>query len=115
MNPYTILTSGLVTHEATDLSARLSTWHDAMVAHERRQRAGTTRDACDDECPHAAARMLWSEAVATFGARAQALTFLRSRAQGLRRSTSTAESTHARSEAAESARRLVAEPRATTQ
>ena len=81
MNPYTLLSPGLATHDATELSARLSAWHDAMVAHERRLRAGTTTDVCDDDCPHAAARALWSEALATFGARARELTFLRSRAQ----------------------------------
>lgn len=80
MNPYATLSSGVGTHEATALSARLSAWHDAMVGHERRLRAGTTNDACDDECPHAEARALWAEAVATFGARAQELRFLRSRA-----------------------------------
>ena len=80
MNPYLMLGSGLGTNEATSLSARLSAWHDAMVAHERRLRAGRTHDLCDDECPHAEARALWSEAVATFGARAHELTFLRSRA-----------------------------------
>jgi hypothetical protein len=80
MNPYVRLGSGLGTIEATSLSARLSAWHDAMVAHERRLRTGTTRDVCDDECPHAEARALWSEAVATFGSRANELTFLRSRA-----------------------------------
>ena len=81
MNPYAILSSGLEAQEATALSARLSAWHDAMVAHERRLRAGATSAACDDECPHAEARALWSEAVATFGARAHDLTFLRSRAR----------------------------------
>lgn len=81
MNPYTTLGSGLDTHEAKALGARLSSWHDAMVAHERRLRTAATRDGCDDECPHAEARTLWSEAVATFGARAQELIFLRSRAQ----------------------------------
>ena len=105
MNPYTILSSGLGTQEATALSARLSAWHDAMVAHERRLRAGTTSDACDDECPHAEARVLWSEAVAAFGARAQQLTFLRSRAQETRRLVSTAGPAHARAEAAEYAGR----------
>jgi hypothetical protein len=85
MNPYTILSSGLGTHEAADLSARLSTWHDAMVAHERRLRAGTASDGCDDGCAHAEARSLWPEALATFGPRAQELTFLRSRPQGTRR------------------------------
>ena len=81
MNPYTILSSSLGTHEAAALGARMTAWHDAMVAHERRLRAGTTSDACDDECPHGEARALWSEAVALFGARLQELTFLRSLAR----------------------------------
>ena len=80
MNPYVILGSGMATAEATSLSARLSAWHDAMVAHERRLRTGVTSDLCDDECPHAEARTLWPEALATFGSRAQQLAFLRSRA-----------------------------------
>jgi hypothetical protein len=84
MNPYTILSSGLGTRQATALSVRLSAWHDAMVAHERRLRAGATSDDCDDECPHAEARTLWSEAVATFGARAQDLLFLRLHARDTR-------------------------------
>ena len=82
MNPYLMLGSGLETNEAAALGARLSAWHDAMVAHERRLRTGRTSDACDDECPHAQATVLWSEAVATFGSRAHELTFLRSRASG---------------------------------
>ena len=114
MTPYTILSSGLGTHEAGALSARLSAWHDAMVAHERRLRAGTTSDACDDECPHAEARALWSEAVAMFGARAQELRFLRSRAQDTRRAVSNAGATHARSEAAEYASRRPSKSRDTT-
>lgn len=88
MNPYVILSSGVDSNEAMSLSARLSVWHDAMVAHERRLRTGTARDLCDDECPHAEAPVLWSEAVATFGARAQELTFLRSRAHESRRLSS---------------------------
>jgi hypothetical protein len=80
MNPYAILGSGLGTNEAASLSARLSAWHDAMVAHERRLRTGRTNDGCHDECPHAEARALWSEAAATFGTRAYELTFLRARA-----------------------------------
>ena len=80
MNPYTILSSGPATREAAALSARLTAWHDAMVAHERRLRAGATSDACDEECPHAEARTLWGEAIEVFGARARELTFLRSRA-----------------------------------
>jgi hypothetical protein len=85
MNPYVILSSGVASHEATALSARLSAWHDAMVAHERRLRLGGASDSCDDECPHAGARTLWKEALAVFGARAQELAFLRSRAQDGRR------------------------------
>jgi hypothetical protein len=85
MNPYAMLASGIETNEAASLAARLSAWHDAMVAHERRLRAGSSNDACDDECPHAEARALWSEATATFGSRATDLTFLRSRAAGPQR------------------------------
>jgi hypothetical protein len=81
MNPYLMLGSGFGTHEAASLSARLSSWHDAMVAHERRLRTGSSNDVCNDECPHAEARTLWSEALATFGSRARELTFLRSRAK----------------------------------
>ena len=103
MNPYTMLSSGLDTHEATVLSARLSAWHDAMVAHERRLRAGATTDACDDECPHAEARVLWAEAVAMFGARAHELAFLRSRGQGSRRPVSPSGSTQLRLAAAATA------------
>ena len=82
MNPYVMLGSGIGTSEATSLTARLAAWHDAMVAHERRIRTGRTADTCDDECPHVEARTLWAEALATFGARAGELIFLRSRAIG---------------------------------
>lgn len=81
MNPYILISSKLDSNEAHSLSARLSAWHDAMVAHERRLRAGSTGDTCDDECPHAEAGPLWLEAVSTFGDRAEELTFLRSRAE----------------------------------
>jgi hypothetical protein len=80
MNPYAILGSGVGTAEAASLCARVTVWHDAMVAHERRLRTGRAGDACDDECAHAEARTLWAEAVATLGWRANELTFLRSRA-----------------------------------
>ena len=81
MNPYAMLSSAAAdVNDATALSARLSAWHDAMVAHERRLRSGMSVDACDDECPHAEATALWTEAVTTFGARARELAFLRSRA-----------------------------------
>ena len=80
MNPYAILGSGVGTAEAASLCARVTVWHDAMVAHERRLRTGRAGDACDDECAHVEARTLWAEAVATLGSRANELTFLRSRA-----------------------------------
>jgi hypothetical protein len=86
MNPYAMLGAGVGTTEAATLSERLCEWHDSMVAHERRLRTGRTDDACDDDCPHAEARALWSEALTTFGPRAHELAFLRSRASdGTRR------------------------------
>jgi len=78
MNPYVMVASGIGTAGAAALSGRLTAWHDAMVAHERKLRAGTG-EACDDGCPHADARLLWAEAVAAFGLRAQDLVFLRTR------------------------------------
>lgn len=102
MNLYLILGSRLGTNEAQSLSARLSTWHDAMVAHERRLRTGRTSDVCDDECPHAEARALWSEALPIFGLRADELTFLRSRAnESGRRSTATARAQEPAAQAAD--------------
>jgi hypothetical protein len=109
VNPYTILSSGMGTIEAATLSARLSAWHDAMVAHERRLRMGATGDVCDDECPHAEARALWSAAVDAFGDRAQQLTFLRSRAEQGRRPAGVAGSAHVLAEAADRAERQTAE------
>jgi hypothetical protein len=105
MNPYVVLGSGIGTPDAASLASRLATWHDAMVAHERALRAGRNGVACDDECPHVEARSLWAEAVVTYGARAQELAFLRSRATGSTRSTGSAagptahpeETKHARS------------------
>jgi hypothetical protein len=79
MNMYTMVGSGVGTAEAAALSARLAGWHDAMVAHERKIRAGRADAVCDEECPHAEARTLWVEALEVFGDRAQELTFLRSR------------------------------------
>ena len=83
MNPYAALGPGLA-GDASSLSTRLTAWHDAMVAHERRLRTSGD-DACDDECPHVEARALWTEARTVFGERARELTFLRSRAIGPRR------------------------------
>ena len=82
MSPYVMLGSSVGTAEAAALCVRLTAWHDAMVAHERRLRTGRTTDACDDECPHDEARTLWAEALVTLGSRAGELTFLRSRANG---------------------------------
>ena len=79
MSPYAILGSSVGTAEAAALCVRLTAWHDAMVAHERRLRTGRTADACDDECPHDEARTLWTEALTTLGPRASELTFLPSR------------------------------------
>jgi hypothetical protein len=80
MNPYAVIGSALGTPEAFSLGVRLSTWHDAMVAHERLARTNPASGACDDECPHAEAPALWAEAIATFGSRAHELKFLSSRA-----------------------------------
>jgi hypothetical protein len=80
MNPYVRAGLAVGTNEAASLTARLSAWHDAAVTHERRLRIGHPGEGCDDECPHAEASLLWSEAMATFGERAADLTFLRSRA-----------------------------------
>ena len=80
MNPYTLLGYGIGTSEATALSNRLAMWHDAMVSHERRLRAGRAGDVCGEDCPHGEAPALWAESVTTFGERADVLSFLRSRA-----------------------------------
>jgi hypothetical protein len=82
MNPYGVVSSGIGTAEAESLRGRLMAWHDAMVAHERRLRSGQSTDICNDECPHVEARTLWAETAAMLGARADSLTFLRSRALG---------------------------------
>jgi hypothetical protein len=83
MNPYILLASRLGTAAAAALSVRLSAWHDAMVAHERRLGSGGA-GGCGDECPHAEARELWLEVLSTFGSRAHELAFLRSRANRAR-------------------------------
>ena len=82
MTPYTVLSAGIGTAEAMALSERLTSWHDAMVTHERVLRVRGASAGCDDDCPHGEARELWAEAVATFGKRANELPFLRSRARG---------------------------------
>jgi hypothetical protein len=82
MNPYAIVSSVVGTAEAASLRARLTVWHDAMVAHERRLRIHHLAEVCDEECPHSEARELWAEASTMLGARAGELTFLRSHASG---------------------------------
>ena len=94
MNPYVRVGLVVGTNEAASLAARLSAWHDAAVTHERRLRIGHGGEGCHDECPHAEAGALWSEAIATFGARAADLTFLRSRA-GRTRPQGAARESHA--------------------
>ena len=74
MNVYRMLGNNVGTPEAQALAERLSSWHDAMVSHER-----TRRTDCDDECPHADAAPLWQAAVEAFGSRAEELRFLQSR------------------------------------
>jgi hypothetical protein len=76
MNVYKSIGFAVGTPEALALAARLSAWHDAMVAHQRpADTARITR--CDDDCPHAEARSLWHEAVDVFGDGAEQMTFLR--------------------------------------
>jgi hypothetical protein len=76
MNVYKSLGHGVGSPEALALAARLSAWHDAMVAHQRP--ADTSRvTRCDAECPHADATSLWHEAVDIFGDEAEQLEFLR--------------------------------------
>jgi hypothetical protein len=81
MHPYKALAHQVGTTEANELAARLASWHDAMVNHERRLNAdGQSRETCDTSCPHEDAVQLWQEARQTFGSVADNLAFLRSRA-----------------------------------
>lgn len=102
MNLYATLASGRGESTSAALAARLSAWHDAMVAHERRLRTRRTGYGCDEECPHVEARTLWAEALAEFGERAHELAFLRSRATHLAHPTANSVSSRsARSEGAD--------------
>lgn len=76
MNIYVMIGNNVGSRDAVELGERLSAWHDAMVAHERRP---ATPGGCGDDCPHVEAGTLWREAVATFGPYAADLKFLRSR------------------------------------
>lgn len=77
MSVYRSVAAAVGTREALDLAQRLAVWHDAMVVHRRRagDKAGPL---CDGDCPHEQAESLWLEALELYGARAQALAFLRS-------------------------------------
>ena len=83
MNLYATLESEYTATDTAALRARLAMWHDEMVAHERRVRAGRG-ELCDDDCPHAEASSLWAEAQEIFGERANELAFLRSVVRGRR-------------------------------
>jgi hypothetical protein len=76
-----MLGTAIGTPDALALADRLAMWHDAMVAHQRR---GTGTRHCGPDCPHADAEDLCQEPVATFGARADALGFLRTQGRGRR-------------------------------
>jgi hypothetical protein len=80
MNLYVHLGDQIGTAEARDLAQRLVVWHDAMVKHARAV-GGTPASACDEDCPHGEAAVLWAAAQTTFGARAQQLGFLRTHGQ----------------------------------
>jgi hypothetical protein len=80
-NPYAVLGASLGIVGTEPLLRRIADWHDAMVAHERAARY----EPCDNECPHAQARQLWTEVSAKFGRDASHLSFLRSRAKPLRK------------------------------
>ena len=71
-------------------------WHDAMVSHERRLRAGRAGDVCDEDCPHGEAPALWAKAVTMFGDRANGLSFLRSRGINATRGSDDGRSTRRR-------------------
>jgi len=80
MNLYSVFAAFVGSADATTLSVRLADWHDAMVAHERRLKAGKDNE-CDDECPHVTARELWLEALSIFGDRARELVYLRAKGE----------------------------------
>ena len=80
-NPYGLIGATLGVPGTEPLLRRIAEWHDAMVEHERAARY----ERCDNDCPHAQARQLWTEASARFGREALHLSFLRSRARALRK------------------------------
>ena len=77
MSMYRSIATAVGTREALDLAHRLAAWHDAMVIHRRRV-GEAPGAACDINCPHEQAELLWLEAVDVFGDRAHQCGFLRS-------------------------------------
>jgi hypothetical protein len=65
--------------DALELGRRLSSWHDRMVAHERLARS--SRQRCDEACPHAESIDLWAGALEILGDAAERLTFLKDTAR----------------------------------
>jgi hypothetical protein len=66
--------------ESLALAQELTTWHNAMVSHQRTlARLGLPANACaqKDDCAHGLARELWRQAREVFGEHANDLTFLR--------------------------------------
>jgi hypothetical protein len=62
------------TPDARELAAELASWHDAMVNHLRAVRLRNA--ACDEDCAHERARVLWTAAVGVFGDVATRFAFL---------------------------------------
>ena len=82
MSLYRSIATAVGTRKALDLAHRLAAWHDAMVIHRRRSGDGAG-SACDLDCPHEQAELLWLEALDVFGDRAHQFGLLRSVASDL--------------------------------
>jgi hypothetical protein len=78
VSPYQAIAHRVGSIDAVELGRRLSSWHDRMVAHERRARS--SRQPCDDACPHAESIDLWQRAFEILGEAAERLTFLQTTA-----------------------------------
>jgi hypothetical protein len=76
MGLYRSVANAVGTRKALELSHRLAQWHDRMVVHQRRA-ISARRRLCEDDCPHAEAATLWSEALDVYRERAHELRFLR--------------------------------------
>lgn len=80
-NPYFSIAASVGVPGTEPLLHRLAEWHDAMVAHERAK----AYESCDEDCAHAEAERLWTEAAQKFGRGAHQFVFLKSRAMRLRK------------------------------